>query len=154
MCRAVWSKGIQRSGLRGFKVPACLCTSHASARLSLANIRTSAICKWLEQDSFSSGTWGVLGSSPSGFGPHPCAPSAALGEQPCALRFGHQVAVLHSSTKCNRARVRKKDPPFPPWTSTGMSLWWDPGGRGLSPSLCALEPCSAPTPFSADGDSG
>ena len=148
MRRSVWSKGTQRSGLQGFQVPACLCASHTSAWLSPVNITSSAIYKL--QDDFSSGTQGGLSCSPSGFGPRPCA----LGGQPCALHCGHQAAALHSSTKCKRDGLREKPPPFPPWRPMGMSLPWDLSGRGHLPSLCTLEPCSAPTPSLAKGDSG
>lgn len=66
MCRALWSKGIQRSGLQGFKVPVCACTSHFRMAFPV-NIRSSAICGSLEQDDFSSRSWGGLICSASGF---------------------------------------------------------------------------------------
>lgn len=72
------------------------------------NIGSSAISGSLEQDGCSSGPWGGLICSPSGFGPHPCAPSGAFGERPCALGFGHQAAALHGSTNCRTDKVKGK----------------------------------------------
>lgn len=57
---------------------------------------------------FNSGAWGGLGCFPSGFNPHPCAPSAVLGGQACALRFAHQAEAFHGSVKHKRDRLQEK----------------------------------------------